>query len=624
MAEENKNLRYRDATITQSDSNGEYLGVTLSTEQPVKVYDERGNPYYEVLDYSERAEVDLSRFNPTIPLLDSHRKELTDILGRVGNPRLEERTLKADIKLGETARGRHIQEQIDTGNLTSLSIAYIPSKERREGTHKGLPLIRAMAHDIWETSLVSIPANVEAKIRNLSTTNEVTAMVDEVKSEDSSENKTPVVKVEQRQLNQRELIMQFAGQASSANPLALPLAQRRLQEDKDLTLETYFEELGEATKKRNQEHNPIGLTKSDKQNFSFVKLINSIGNPTERTLQDAAKMEVEVCQEQAKLEDPSVRALGGLTIPSQLLTHKKRELDTSNVTETQQGGLVEFLQDSSKLLPRVTTVNRTEGELELPNVSASGGVKFLANKPTVDDVVNEMEFGAPIQFPQKSLVGRQVFSRQSLMTAGEDLEALVRQDISDSYGLVVDQQIALGNLPSGFDGCFGKNDPDLRVGAQGDKKIKWVDLVNLESLMAGKNALRGTPIYLTSSNVIGAMKAREKVAGTGIFLAETLGTMTPGGMLQTVSNGYEVLPMASFPSTFNSATATTGGTGNLLMLLVPRDYAFVVWGGGLTLFTNPYLLADRRQIIVHASALVSGNLRHKQSCAYLWGVSAAV
>lgn len=126
--------------------------ATLSTETPVL----RGD-FYEVLVHNEQS-IDVSRF--PLPVIESHDSSKVNI-GIAENPRIEGGKLRADIRLGNSARAMEIKADIEGGIINGLSVGYrwLDYEEERRGNEDYIIVKRFMP---VELSIVSVPADENA------------------------------------------------------------------------------------------------------------------------------------------------------------------------------------------------------------------------------------------------------------------------------------------------------------------------------------------------------------------------------------------------------------------------------------------------------------------------------
>jgi hypothetical protein len=148
-----------DARPASWDDQARTFEAVISTGAPVRRRDTRG-AYTEVLDLSAVDLADLAG----LPVLDSHqRASARDTIGIVRSARREGGAIIASIRLGLADDIAPIAARARDG-LLSVSIGYREAA-RREATVGGERTV-TVTPDIFEASLVAVPADRQAKIRS--------------------------------------------------------------------------------------------------------------------------------------------------------------------------------------------------------------------------------------------------------------------------------------------------------------------------------------------------------------------------------------------------------------------------------------------------------------------------
>lgn len=141
------------------------FNLVLSTGAAVERYDSRG-PYLELLA------VEGATFPATLPLLDSHARDSLDAkLGTVDAIRAVDGKLAGRARLSRhNPRSQRIAAELSDGQTFGVSIGYRVEKwaERQGGADKRREKV-AVAFSIIEASLVIIPADSSAGIRQMTT-----------------------------------------------------------------------------------------------------------------------------------------------------------------------------------------------------------------------------------------------------------------------------------------------------------------------------------------------------------------------------------------------------------------------------------------------------------------------
>lgn len=143
--------------------------MTFSTGAGVERYDwMSGKRFIEKLEISKDA-VQLDRLNSGAPLLDSHSAySIVDQLGTVvpGSARIEGGKAVATVKFSARDAVAPILRDVKDGILTSVSVGYrVARYEESESKDSAIPVRIARSWTPFEISLVSMPADVGAKMR---------------------------------------------------------------------------------------------------------------------------------------------------------------------------------------------------------------------------------------------------------------------------------------------------------------------------------------------------------------------------------------------------------------------------------------------------------------------------
>jgi HK97 family phage prohead protease len=157
-------LMTRSATVRAA--GGDEYEVVFSTGAAVTRTDAYGERYSEELVMTSAA-VDLSRLNARAPLLASHdASNLNSIIGVVSEARLENGIGLARIRLSQRPEVAGIVQDVRDGVLHHVSVGYkIVSAERVDRTGD-IPTLRVTRWQPMELSLVAIPADPSACIKD--------------------------------------------------------------------------------------------------------------------------------------------------------------------------------------------------------------------------------------------------------------------------------------------------------------------------------------------------------------------------------------------------------------------------------------------------------------------------
>lgn len=158
----------RSATVRPKSWNEKTreVDVIFATSNRVRVYLPGIGAAFEELEISAGA-MDLSALRSgNAPVLDAHRQDrATAIIGRVISAKIENGVAVARLQLSEADDVQPIGQRIADGTIRSVSVGYRVTKHKRAGEQDGVPVMRAVAWQPIEISLVAIPADPAATIR---------------------------------------------------------------------------------------------------------------------------------------------------------------------------------------------------------------------------------------------------------------------------------------------------------------------------------------------------------------------------------------------------------------------------------------------------------------------------
>ena len=131
-----------------------YVEGYASTFEPYKLYEFEGNDYYEVIDRSAFDNADLS----DVVFLRDHEGR---VLARTKNGSVElsmdDHGLKVRANLGLTKAAREMREEIEVGNYSQMSFAFVVDDEEYDKKTR-TRVIRSI-RKLYDISAVAFPAN---------------------------------------------------------------------------------------------------------------------------------------------------------------------------------------------------------------------------------------------------------------------------------------------------------------------------------------------------------------------------------------------------------------------------------------------------------------------------------
>ena len=511
---------YEEAKLTRAHSTEFYteedertLEFPFASEEPVERY--FGN---EVLMMSEEA-MDLSRLNDGAPLLYQH--DADRIVGVVQRAYIKDKRGYAKVKLANNELGREMQDLIKDGIIRNVSFGYRINEMEEDKTTQPATY-RATSYQPFEISLVTVPADQSVGIGRAFTQNECVSTASAVTS-------TPSNSIMEEQTPDLELLRAEASEAKAkeaAEMLALgkrtqnvDLAQEFVMNSRSLDelRSALIEKMGSEVKPVETTTGEIGLTQEEARSFSFLRAINYLANPSDRTAREAAGFEIEASEAAAaKLG----RASRGITVPADVM---RRDLNVG--TATAGGNLVETELDAANfidLLRNASALDRAgatvltglSGNVSIPRQSGAATAYWVSESGSPTESQQTID---QVSLTPKTCGAYTDFSRRLIIQSSIDVENMVRGDLAKVLALEIDRVGLYGsgssNQPLGLKDTTGVLTEDFAANTP-----TFAEVVALESDVAGANALLGSPVYLMNSAMRGALKTAEKASNTAQFI----------------------------------------------------------------------------------------------------------
>ena len=564
------------------DEEKRTVRIAVSSEEPV----ERsfGN---EILDHNERS-IDLSfARSGTMPLLLDH--DPRQQIGVVEDVNLDgsARRLRATVRFGRNGLAKEVFDDVVDGIRRNISVGYHVNSMVEEGAN-------SYRVDNWlpmEVSVVSIPADRTVGVGRAA---EQPPAQPIVQSKTMETTMTDEVKVDV------EAVRADAARAAAKDTAEMyRLAakhNKREMADKAVadgrSLAEFRGELLEAIGNQPLDTQEIGLTKKEVRNFSLMKAIRAMANPTDRNAQAEAAFEFEASQEAAKRSGIDPR---GLYLPMDVMrSWNQRDLNTSDdsamVAEAYRGGdFIDVLRNASSVMQAgATMLTGLQGDVKIPKKTAASSAGWIASEGGASSE-SEPTFGQVTMSP-KTIGAFTDITRLMMMQSSLDIENLVRNDLSTGIALAIDDGALEGSgssgQPTGIKNTSGINAPTSFAGVN----PTFAEVVAMETAVAEDNALLGNLAYILNASMAGALKTTVKDAGSGQFVLQ-------GGEM----NGYRAIVS-------NQVTAGDLYFGNFADCLIGMY-------GGLDITVDPYTASTSGTVRIVALQTVDVAVRHAVSFA---------
>lgn len=504
--------KYQRSEMTAFDQVEERtFEFPFSSEYPVARY--FGN---EILSHESKA-ADLSRLNDGAPLLFNHNPDR--VIGVVERAYIDgnKRRGYARVRFSRNPFAQEILSDVKDGVLRNVSFGYSIDKMEERGSGDFV----ATAWSPYEISVVSVPADPGVGIgRSLEDDNAASAAPtpDPIPSMENTTPDLAVVRAEAAEAERARISditslctkhgMEDLGRQMVESGRSIDEARAAVLDKLNIPQETVTMQAAD-----------IGLSEKESRSFSFLRAINYLSNPTDRSAREAAAFEIEASEAAAAKLGRQSR---GITIPQDVL---RRDLNVGTAsaggnlvaTELDAGSFIDLLRNASALdQAGATVLTGLTGNVAIPRQSGAATAYWV------------QESGSPTESQQTvdqvSLVPRTVaaytdFSRRLMIQSSIDVENMVRSDLASVIALKIDAAGLYGtgsnSEPLGLKNTTGIGTKDFAAAAP-----TFAEVVSLESDVATANALLGTPVYLMNAAMRGNLKTTKKDAGSGIFIME--------------------------------------------------------------------------------------------------------
>ena len=566
------------------DEDERRVRMAISSEEPV----ERSFGT-EVLEHSEEA-IDLSFLNSgRAPLLMDHDPERQ--IGVIESAELDgsARRLRATVRFGRNGLAKEAFDDVTDGIRANISVGYAIKKMEKDTRSSDTYVAKS-----WrpvEASLVSIPADVTVGVGRSSEPSPEPVIKTDFKENPMSDEINVAAERDQARKDATKnaaLIMELAAKHNRHD-----LGVKALEQGTDIAdfRGIMLDEVGSTRALETQE---IGLTKEEVKNFSLVRAVHALANPTDRAAQEAAAFEFECSRAAAKEHGKTSQ---GIMLPTDVLRSwsKRDNLNMGGESdlsaEDYRGGdFIDVLRNASSVMQAgARTLNGLSGDVKIPKKTAAASAGWIATEGG-DAAESQMTVGSVSMSP-KTVAARTDVTRQLLIQSSLDVENLMRDDLAEAMALAIDLGALAGSgssgQPTGIKNVSGINTLDF--GTAPVLVPSYAQLIEMETKVAEDNANFGNLAYIMNATMYGALKSVEKASNTAQFVVE------PDGRI----NGHRAIVS-------NQVTAGDCFYGNFSDLLIG-------FFGGLDILVDPYTNSSSGTIRVVAHQSMDVAVRHAVS-----------
>ena len=371
---------------------------------------------------------------------------------------------------------------------------------------------------------------------------------------------------------------------------------KRVEKDERRALEM----AGGVMQQRNKEKEDKELSK-----FSFMRVLRSLASGLAPEQIDG--LEGEMHKEAIKEARESGIVMKGFGVPMIILKRSATATGQTSATGDQGGVMVPTLKVGfiealiNKMVTRglgIQTLTGLIGNIDIPKKSTTLSAAW-EGEVTESDETNYAF--AKLSMAPRRLAAWTAFSKQLMMQASDDVEAMVIRDLQMAIAQKVENAIINGtgsanNQPTGILQTSGIG--SVAIGATGGA-LTWEHITKLEREIGVDNADLGAMAYLTNAKIRQQLKNTKKDSGSGLFL---LGD-------ENVLNGYPIAFTNLVPS---NLTKSTGENLSALILGVWSEYVLCQWGG-IDIVVDPYSKKKNGLVEVSADSFWDGGCRHAES-----------
>ena len=575
--------RAMEMEMSPIDEETRTVKIALSSEEPVAR--SFGN---EVLDHGKES-IDLSFLaSGRAPLLLDHDPEKQ--IGVIKSVKLDEnaRRLRAEVRFGKGELAREAFSDVVDGIRANISVGYSIDKMERDRDDK--ETYRAKSWKPVEASLVSIPADMTVGVGRSGKAENKPVIRTSLKEDNTmSEVNLDAVKAEAQQAAQKNAaqIVELGARHNKSDMAREAIAKGQSIDEFRGTL---LESIGSTSALESQD---IGMNEKEVKNFSMMRAIHALANPTDRRAQEAAAFEFECSRAAAEQYGTTAQ---GIMLPADVLrTWNKRDLNSSDESELftddfRGGDFIDSLRNSSSVMAAgARMLGGLSGDVKIPKKTAAASAAWIASEGGAA-TESEMTVGN-VSLAPKTLGAFTDVTRQLLIQSSLDVEGLIRDDLVKAMALAIDK--------AGLEGTGSSGQPTGILSTSGVNTVTnfaaanptFAEVVTLETAVAEDNALNGNLAYILPASMNGALKTTAKDAGSGQFVSQ-------GGQI----NGYNAIVS-------NQATAGNLYFGNFDDLLIGMF-------GGLDIVVDPYTASTTGTVRVVALQSVDVGVRHAESFAF--------
>ena len=509
-----------------------------------------------------------------------------DVVGVVESVEIgADRVARAVVRFGKSARAEEVWQDVRDGIRRNVSVGYLIHKAQLIETKEGLETYRVTDWEPFEVSMVSVPADATVGVGRSLETLAAPAIEREQPAPATPTEPAPIeTPIEEKAMTTPEVKVEVVAQRDHAKEIAIiaagipggaDLMMKSLQAGH--TVEQFQQEAIRHMSNKPLPTADIGLDKREVKQYSLMRVLNALANPTDAAAQRSAAFERECSEAVAAKIGKQAR---GFMVPFEV---QQRDLNVTTAsaggnsvaTDLLAGSFIDLLRNAMVIDGLGTRMmTGLVGNIAIPKLTGAATAYWVAENTAVTE--SQQTIGQVTMTP-KTVGAFTDISRRLLLQSSLSVEQMVQQDLATVLGLAIQQAAINGsgasNQPSGL---LTLVTPGV-IGGTNGLAPTWANMIALETAIASANADVGTLAYLTNAKVRGKLKGTEKFsAGTGAPVwAEG----------NTPVNGYRAAVTNGVPS--NLVKGTSGATCSAIIFGNFADLMIGMWGG-LDLTVDPY------------------------------------
>lgn len=578
----------------------------------------------EILDCSQTS-IRLGRLTAGGPLLMDH--DSRDHVGVIESVQIgADRVCRAVVRFGKSERAEEVFQDVLDGIRRNVSVGYVIHEAKLVETSEDQEIYRVTDWEPFEVSIVSVPADASVGVgrsagdespvevmtqpdpASVSETNTKSVATEETKSIEGvitmpdiniDQIRADAIKEEQKRTAEIQAMGEHFARFGADKIAAECL---RNGESVEATRAKIMEKIGAQAMPSAE----LGMNDQEVRQYSVLRALNAMANPTDSRAREAAAYEFEVSRAYADKMNKDVK---GIIVPHDVLA---RTLEVGTGNGSTAGKLVAtdlLASDFITLLRNAMVINGLgarflsglNGNVAIPRQTGGASFYMLAESGSV--TASDQAFDQVALAP-KTGAAKTVISRKLMLQSSIDAEAMVRNDLATAIGLGIQNMAINGtgssNQPTGILATSGIGSV---AGGTNGAAPSWANMIDLETAISVANADVGNMAYLTNAKVRGKLKQTFKNATYG-----ENPVWTDGGMV----NGYNAAVTNAVPSNLTKGTAS-----GICSAVVFGNFADLIIGlwGGLELQVDPYSSGDTGAVIVRAFQDFDVAVRHAESFA---------